>query len=89
MKYGYALVGRVAAGPAELLDRVVFVLHPHQTRCVVPAAAAVVVPESVPPARAVLAANMETALNGVWDAALPPGDRLCVIGAGVVGLLAA
>jgi threonine dehydrogenase-like Zn-dependent dehydrogenase len=67
----------------------VFCLHPHQDCFVVPADAAVPVPEAVPDARAVLAANLETALNGLWDAAPRLGDRAAVIGAGVVGALAA
>ena len=85
VKYGYSVVGRVVDGPENLLGRVVFVLHPHQTRFVVPATAAVPIPPEVPPGRAVLAANMETALNGLWDAEVIAGDRVCVIGAGVVG----
>ena len=66
-----------------------FVLHPHQTRFVVPAEAVHVLPDGIPPARAVLAANLETALNGVWDARPHVGDRIAVIGAGTVGCLAA
>jgi 2-desacetyl-2-hydroxyethyl bacteriochlorophyllide A dehydrogenase len=89
VKYGYSSVGRVVSGPNELTGRTVFVLHPHQTRFVVPAAAAHVVPDDVPPARAVLAANLETALNGVWDARPHVGDRISVVGAGAVGCLAA
>ncbi len=89
VKYGYAAVGRVSAGPAALLGRIVFALHPHQSRFVVPAEAVLPLPADVPPGRAVLAANMETALNGIWDAPVLPGDRVCVIGAGVVGLLTA
>lgn len=89
VKYGYAAVGRVSAGPDDLLGRTVFVLHPHQSRFVVPAEAAVPLPDGLPPARAVLAASMETALNGLWDAGIAAGDRVCVIGAGVVGLLLA
>ncbi len=89
VKYGYSAVGLVAAGAADLVGRRVFCLHPHQTRFVVPASAVVPVPDAVPDARAVLAANMETALNGLWDAAPRLGDRVAVIGAGVVGALAA
>jgi threonine dehydrogenase-like Zn-dependent dehydrogenase len=89
VKYGYSAVGRVVAGPPELRDRLVFVLHPHQTLFVVPAMGAIPLPQDVPPGRAVLAANMETALNGLWDAGIMAGDRVCVIGAGVVGLLVA
>jgi threonine dehydrogenase-like Zn-dependent dehydrogenase len=89
VKYGYAAVGRVADGPADLLGRNVFALHPHQDRFAVPAAMAVPIPEDVPLGRAVLAANLETALNIVWDAAAAPGDRIAVVGAGTVGVLAA
>ncbi len=89
VKYGYASVGLVEAGPAALVGRHVFVLYPHQTRYVVPAAAAHVIPDAVPPRRAVLAANLETAINGVWDADVHLGDHVVVIGAGAVGCLAA
>lgn len=89
LKYGYSAVGRIAEGPTELTGRTVFVLHPHQTRFVVPATAVMPLPDGLRPERAVLAANMETALNGLWDAGIMPGDRVCVIGAGVVGLLVA
>ncbi|HQZ37863.1 MAG TPA: zinc-binding alcohol dehydrogenase [Vicinamibacterales bacterium] len=89
VKYGYASVGVVAAGPATLRGRTVFVLYPHQTRYVVPATAASVLPGDVPPGRAVLAANLETAVNGLWDARPHVGDRITVVGAGVVGCLVA
>jgi 2-desacetyl-2-hydroxyethyl bacteriochlorophyllide A dehydrogenase len=89
VKYGYAAVGTVVAGPAHLLGRRVFCLHPHQTAFVVPAAALTPLPEALPTNRAVLAANQETALNAVWDAGILPGDRIVVIGAGVVGALIA
>jgi len=89
VKYGYSSVGRVVGGAATLRDALVFCLHPHQTRYIVPATAVQVLPDGVPPARAVLAANLETALNGIWDAELRPGDRACVIGAGSIGLLVA
>jgi threonine dehydrogenase-like Zn-dependent dehydrogenase len=89
VKYGYASVGLVEAGPAELVGKRVFALHPHQDRYVLPAESVLPVPDAVPTSRAVLAANMETALNGLWDAAPRLGDRISVIGAGVVGCLAA
>jgi threonine dehydrogenase-like Zn-dependent dehydrogenase len=89
VKYGYASVGRIERGPRELVGQHAFVLYPHQTKYVVSADAIHVVPASVPPARAVLAANLETAVNGVWDAGIKPGDRVVVIGGGAVGCLAA
>lgn len=89
VKYGYASVGVVEAGDAALLGRTVFCLYPHQSRYVVPAAAVTPLPADLPSGRAVLAANMETAVNAVWDAQAGPGDRITVIGAGVVGALVA
>ncbi|MCC6891137.1 MAG: zinc-binding alcohol dehydrogenase [Hyphomicrobiales bacterium] len=87
VKYGYSVVGSVEEGVARGLQ--VFVLHPHQSEFIVPETAVVVVPARVPLPRAVLAANMETALNALWDAAPGPCDRIAVVGGGVVGLLIA
>jgi threonine dehydrogenase-like Zn-dependent dehydrogenase len=87
VKYGYATVGRIETGPSELIGRIVFVLHPHQSLFNVPLSAAVMLPDGVPPARAVLAANMETALNAVWDAGPGLSGRIAIVGAGVVGAL--
>jgi threonine dehydrogenase-like Zn-dependent dehydrogenase len=85
VKYGYLSVGVVEAGPEELVGRHVFCLYPHQTRYVVPATAVTVVPDGVPPRRAVLAGTVETAVNALWDAAPLLGVRAAVIGAGMVG----
>lgn len=87
LKYGYSSVGVVEHGPAELLGRPVFCLHPHQSRFVVPVDAVHLLPDGVPPGRAVLAAQMETAVNTLWDAAPRLGDRIAVVGAGTLGLL--
>ena len=89
VKYGYATVGQVEAGPAELRGRVIFSLHPHQNLFTVPVDAAFAIPAGVPPLRAVMAPNMETALNAVWDGAPGPADRIAVVGGGLVGLLVA
>jgi threonine dehydrogenase-like Zn-dependent dehydrogenase len=89
VKYGYSTVGRVEDGPRDLVGRFVFALYPHQTVFTVRADAVVAVPDGVPPARAALAANMETALNAVWDAAPGPADRIAVVGAGLLGALVA
>lgn len=85
VKYGYASAGIVEAGPEALRGRRVFCLYPHQDRYIVPADAVVPVPENVPDERAALAANMETALNAMWDAGPRLGDRIAVVGGGVVG----
>jgi len=89
IKYGYCAMGRVDAGPAEWLGKSVFCLHPHQDCFIAPLEALHAVPDAVPPRRAALAANMETALNALWDSGAGPGDRVVIIGAGVVGLLVA
>ncbi len=89
VKYGYISVGVVEAGPPSLAGRIVFCLHPHQDRYVVPADAVHPVPDAVPAGRAILAANLETAVNGLWDSAPRIGDRITVIGAGTLGCLIA
>jgi NADPH:quinone reductase-like Zn-dependent oxidoreductase len=85
VKYGYLNVGVVEAGPSGLRGRTVFCLYPHQTAYVVPVQAVVPVPDEVPPQRAVLAGTVETAVNALWDAAPLVGDRVTVVGAGMVG----
>src|SRR5262249_53404601 len=85
VKYGYLSVGTVEEGPAELRGRTVLCLYPRQTAYVVPAGAVSVVPEDVPSARAVLAGTVETAVNALWDAAPAVGDRVAVVGGGMVG----
>jgi len=89
VKYGYATVGHVAAGPDALIGRTAFALHPHQTAFMLPADRIALLPADVPASRGVLAANMETALNALWDAAPGPADRIAVVGAGVIGCLCA
>lgn len=93
VKYGYMNVGEVEAGLGvtgeSLVGRTVFCLYPHQTRYVVPTSAVAPLPEDLPPERAILAANMETAVNGTWDAGPAVGDRILVVGGGVVGMLTA
>lgn len=89
VKYGYCAVGVVEGGPVRMIGRTVFCLHPHQDRFVAPADRLAVVPADVPARRAVLTANMETALNAHWDAGAGPGDRIVVVGGGVLGLLVA
>lgn len=89
VKYGYCTVGEVMEGEAALVGARVFCLHPHQDYFVVPKTALALLPQDLAPERAVLAANMETALNIIWDAEIRPGDRVAVFGAGVVGALTA
>ncbi|MFI9772369.1 dehydrogenase [Streptomyces sp. NPDC052415] len=85
VKYGYLSVGEVEEGPADLVGATVFCLYPHQTRYVVPVTAVTRVPDGVPAGRAVLAGTVETAVNALWDAAPLIGDRIAVVGGGMVG----
>ncbi|MBX9588630.1 MAG: zinc-binding alcohol dehydrogenase [Hyphomonadaceae bacterium] len=89
VKYGYCATGVVEDGPADIVGRKVFCLHPHQNFFTVPVTALAPIPDDVPARRATLAANMETALNALWDSGAGPGDRIVVVGAGIVGLLVA
>lgn len=87
VKYGYAAVGVVEGGPDNVIGKTVFALHPHQTLFDIAVEQAALLPDGLPPARAVLAANMETALNTLWDSGATAGQRIAVIGGGVIGLL--
>ena len=87
VKYGYCATGIVQSGDKSLNGRNVFVLHPHQNRFIAPAAMVTPIPDGVSLRRATLAANMETALNGLWDSGAGPADRIVVVGGGIVGLL--
>ncbi len=89
VKYGYCATGIVEDGPDALKGRAVFCLHPHQDRFVAPVEMLVPLPDGLPVRRATLAANMETALNAVWDSGASAGDRIVIVGAGIVGLLVA
>jgi threonine dehydrogenase-like Zn-dependent dehydrogenase len=89
VKYGYAMVGQVEDGPAELKGRLCFALYPHQTVFNLPVENILPLADGLPAERAVLGANMETALNALWDSAPGPADRIAVVGAGVLGLLVA
>ena len=89
VKYGYCAVARVEEGPDAWLGETVFCLHPHQGRFTAPVDMLRLLPETLPHRRATLAANMETALNGLWDSGAGPGDRIVVVGGGLVGLLVA
>ncbi len=87
VKYGYCATGVVEDGPADVLGKRVFCLHPHQDMFHAPVSMLVALPDALPSRRATLAANMETALNGLWDSGAAPGDRIVVVGGGIVGLL--
>ena len=89
VKYGYSLVGEVQEGPEEILGKKVHLLHPHQDYCRVQASELTVLPGEVPPLRATLASNLETALNSIWDSGVSVGDRVLVVGFGIIGSLTA
>ncbi|MDF9795646.1 hypothetical protein OKW21_000909 [Catalinimonas alkaloidigena] len=89
LKYGYSLVGEVVEGTAELQGKTVHLMHPHQDVCYVKAADLCIVPSDIPPVRATLASNMETALNAVWDSEVSIGDKVLLVGFGIIGSLTA
>lgn len=89
VKYGYCATGIIEGGASQMIGRTIFCLHPHQDMFIAPVDMVAAVPEDVPAKRATLAANMETALNAHWDASTGPGDRIVIVGAGIVGLLVA
>ncbi|WP_342360481.1 zinc-binding alcohol dehydrogenase [Terrarubrum flagellatum] len=89
VKYGYCAVGEITGGAPDLTGRLAFVLHPHQEAFVAQACMAAALPDGLPPRRAILSANMETALNVIWDSGASAGDRIAIVGAGAVGLLVA
>lgn len=89
VKYGYAAVGVIETGPADLVGRRAFCLHPHEERFMAPASALHLLPDALPSRRATLGANMETALNALWDSGAGPCDRIVIVGGGAVGLLTA
>ncbi|MGH1419861.1 MAG: zinc-dependent alcohol dehydrogenase [Hyphomicrobiaceae bacterium] len=89
VKYGYCATGVIESGADEIVGRTAFCLHPHQDVFVVPATAITLLPEGLPARRATLAANMETALNAIWDSRSTLGDRIVIVGGGIVGLLVA
>ena len=89
VKYGYSLVGKVTEGPEKLKGKIVHLLHPHQDHCVVSPNDIFVVPAGVPAQRATLASNLETALNAIWDSGVSIGDKVLVVGFGLIGSLVA
>lgn len=89
LTYGYSLTGEVVKGPREWLGERVHCMHPHQDLCIINTQDLTVVPENVPMERAILASNLETAINGVWDAQPMIGERILIIGYGLIGALLA
>lgn len=85
VKFGYCAVGKVLEG--ALSGQSVFALYPHQDSFRLSEDMLYPLPKNLPAERAVLAANMETALNVLWDSGAAAGDRIAVIGAGVLGSL--
>ena len=89
LKYGYSLVGKVTEGPEKLKEKIVHLLHPHQDKCLVLPEDVFVLPDNIPPQRATMASNLETALNAIWDSGVSIGDKVLVVGFGLIGSLVA
>ena len=89
VKYGYLNVGKVIDGPKDFINKMVYTMYPHQTKYIINSSLVSVIPEIIPLKRALLTANMETAINAMWDSMPSIGDKVYIIGAGIVGLLMA
>ena len=89
IKYGYSLVGEVVEGPENIVGRNVHMLHPHQDYGCVHPRDIYLLDDGILPEKAILASNMETAVNAVWDSQVTLGDRVLVVGFGNVGSLVA
>ena len=84
VKYGYSLVGVDTS-----TNTAVHLMHPHQDKCHVDRLSLFEIPDDVPLKRAALASNLETVLNATWDAAVSPGERVLIVGFGLIGSLIA
>lgn len=89
VSHGYLNVGVVRQGRSELIGQTVFTLAGHREHVVVPEAAAHVLPEGCPPQRALFAGIGEVGLNGLWEGPVMIGDRVAVVGGGLIGLTTA
>jgi len=89
VKYGYSLVGKVLKGPSEWMGRNVHLMHPHQDYCYSNLSDLFILPPTIPLKRATLISNMETAVNAIWDSQVSIGDRVVVVGFGLIGSLVA
>lgn len=91
IKFGYATVGRVAelgeGVDKSWLGRVVFAFNPHESHFVAPVSTLIPLPDGIDPENAVFMPNMETAVSFLMDGKPVIGERVAVIGQGVVGLL--
>jgi 2-desacetyl-2-hydroxyethyl bacteriochlorophyllide A dehydrogenase len=93
LQYGYACVGRVReigkSVNADWLNKLVFSFQSHASYFSAIPDALIQIPESLSPETACFLPNMETAVNLVQDGAPILGERVLVLGQGVVGLLTA
>jgi 2-desacetyl-2-hydroxyethyl bacteriochlorophyllide A dehydrogenase len=93
LAYGYACVGVVREAGKQVdaawRGRTVFAFHPHVSSFIAQPSSLIPIPQSLPPASACFLPNMETAVNLVQDGAPIFGERVLVLGQGVVGLLTA
>jgi 2-desacetyl-2-hydroxyethyl bacteriochlorophyllide A dehydrogenase len=91
LKYGYSAVGRVLElGPgvdSAWQGRTVFAFNPHESHVIADIAQLFPLPDDVDAETALFLPNMETAVNFLLDGAPLIGERVAVLGQGVVGLL--
>ena len=89
VKYGYINIGKVIDGKARYLNKNIFSLFPHQSKYVLSEDEVLIIPKNIPLKRCLLIPNMETAINGIWDTLPTLGDKVLIVGAGIVGCLTA
>lgn len=93
LAYGYACVGLIKETGSQvdrlLLNKLVFAFQPHTTHFIARMEALMLIPASLPAEAGCFLPNMETAVNLIQDAAPILGERVLVLGQGVIGLLAA
>ena len=92
LAYGYSAVGQVIQCGGNVddttwLGKTVFAFVPHCSHFVLPPAQLHQVPDDIQPENALFAPNMETAVNLVQDGRPLLGERITVLGLGVIGLL--
>ncbi len=93
LAYGYACVGVVKETGKQVdkswLGKYVFAFQPHTSAFITHPSSLIPIPKSLLPENACFLPNMETAVNLVQDGAPILGERVLVLGQGVVGILTA
>ena len=91
LRYGYTAVGQVVvAGPGvdpNWIGRWVFSFQPHQSHYLASPSTLIPLPADINPENALFVPAMETAVNFMMDGQPMIGERVTVLGQGIIGLL--